>query len=124
MNMRFVARAVYFRMHRYSLECVGLFLILTLVPHLLPPLFHHRRLLPASTFSVHCAIDFRHPLITDQKCALEVNARSFVRDIARARTFGFVREVEWLRARMGFGRRSLLEEEAALRASQSAGAAE
>jgi UDP-3-O-[3-hydroxymyristoyl] N-acetylglucosamine deacetylase len=57
------------------------------------------RLTPASAFSIACAIDFRHPLITDQKLAVEVNARNFVREIARARTFGFAKEVEYLRSR-------------------------
>jgi UDP-3-O-[3-hydroxymyristoyl] N-acetylglucosamine deacetylase len=57
------------------------------------------RLTPAPSFSVHCAIDFRHPLITDQRYGLELNARSFVREIASARTFGFKREVDHLRAR-------------------------
>lgn len=57
------------------------------------------RLTPAAAFSVACEIDFRHPLITDQKFALEVSARSFVREIAQARTFGFVREVDYLRSR-------------------------
>jgi len=57
------------------------------------------RLTPASSFSVHCAIDFRHPLITDQKFNVEVSAKNFVREIARARTFGFAREVEYMRSR-------------------------
>ncbi len=57
------------------------------------------RLTPGSGFSIHCGVDFRHPLITNQKYGLDVNARSFVREIARARTFGFVREVEMLRTR-------------------------
>jgi UDP-3-O-[3-hydroxymyristoyl] N-acetylglucosamine deacetylase len=57
------------------------------------------RLTPAASFSIHCAIDFRHPLITDQKFGAEINARTFVRDIATARTFGFKREVEMLRSR-------------------------
>ncbi len=47
-------------------------------------------------FSVNYTIDFRHPLITDQSYRLEVNERSFQKDIARARTFGFKRDVERL----------------------------
>jgi UDP-3-O-[3-hydroxymyristoyl] N-acetylglucosamine deacetylase len=57
------------------------------------------RLSPASAFAVHCSIDFDHPLITDQKFGVELQPRSFLREIARARTFGFVREVELLRSR-------------------------
>jgi UDP-3-O-[3-hydroxymyristoyl] N-acetylglucosamine deacetylase len=62
------------------------------------------RLVPAPQFSIHCTIDFRHPLITDQRFGVEVNARNFVRDIATARTFCFKKEVEMLRARgLGLG---------------------
>jgi UDP-3-O-[3-hydroxymyristoyl] N-acetylglucosamine deacetylase len=57
------------------------------------------RLTPSQNFSIHCAIDFNHPLITNQKFGVEVNAKSFIREISRARTFGFAREVEMLRSR-------------------------
>lgn len=57
------------------------------------------RLTPAPAFSIHCGIDFRHPLITEQRFGVEVNPRTFIREIARARTFGFVHEVEYLRSR-------------------------
>jgi len=62
------------------------------------------RFSPAPAFTIDCAIDFRHRLIRDQRLALEVTPRSFVRDVARARTFGFHHEVEYLRARgLGLG---------------------
>jgi len=55
------------------------------------------RLAPArGKFAVNYTIDFCHPLITDQSLRLEVNERSFQKDIARARTFGFKRDVERL----------------------------
>src|SRR4051812_40307990 len=55
------------------------------------------RLAPArGRFSVNYTIDFRHPLITDQSFRLDVDERSFQKDIARARTFGFKRDVERL----------------------------
>jgi len=55
------------------------------------------RLAPArGKFAVNYTIDFCHPLITDQSLRLEVNERSFQKDIARARTFGFKRDVEKL----------------------------
>jgi len=41
-------------------------------------------------------VDFQHPLISDQTCKLEMNERSFQKEIARARTFGFKRDVEKL----------------------------
>lgn len=56
-------------------------------------------LVPASTLQISCAIDFAHPLITDQRYSVEINSRTFSREIARARTFGFVKEVEYLRSR-------------------------
>ena len=55
------------------------------------------RLTPArGRFAISYTIDFRHPLITDQTCKVEMNERSFQREIARARTFGFKRDVERL----------------------------
>jgi UDP-3-O-[3-hydroxymyristoyl] N-acetylglucosamine deacetylase len=55
------------------------------------------RLSPArGKFSISYTIDFRHPLITDQTCKVEMNERSFQKEIARARTFGFKRDVERL----------------------------
>ncbi|HEY2030979.1 MAG TPA: UDP-3-O-acyl-N-acetylglucosamine deacetylase [Myxococcales bacterium] len=55
------------------------------------------RLGPArGKFAISYTIDFRHPLITDQTCKVEMNERSFQREIARARTFGFKRDVERL----------------------------
>jgi UDP-3-O-[3-hydroxymyristoyl] N-acetylglucosamine deacetylase len=54
------------------------------------------RLSPARRLLVDYTIDFRHPLISDQCFRLEVNEKSFQREIARARTFGFKRDVERL----------------------------
>ena len=57
-------------------------------------------LLPYEGFRVDFAIDFRHPAIdgTRQSLALDLSASSFSRDISRARTFGFLKEIEQLRA--------------------------
>ena len=44
-------------------------------------------------------IDFPHPLIGRQARGLEVTPESFTAELAGARTFGFVREVEALRAK-------------------------
>jgi UDP-3-O-[3-hydroxymyristoyl] N-acetylglucosamine deacetylase len=55
------------------------------------------RLSPArGRFSISYTIDFRHPLITDQSCRVEMNERSFQKEVCRARTFGFKRDVERL----------------------------
>ncbi len=63
---------------------------------------------PAKRFRIDCTIDFRHPLITDQQYTLEFSDRSFVREVAPARTFGFLRDVERLRA-MGLARGGSLD---------------
>ena len=67
------------------------------------------RLSPArGKFSINYTIDFRHPLISDQSFKLEMNERSFQKDIARARTFGFKRDVERL-LRAGLARGGSLD---------------
>jgi UDP-3-O-[3-hydroxymyristoyl] N-acetylglucosamine deacetylase len=66
------------------------------------------RLSPARSFSIQYTVDFRHPLITDQRFGLEVGERAFQKEIARARTFGFVRDVERLRA-LGLAKGGSLE---------------
>jgi UDP-3-O-[3-hydroxymyristoyl] N-acetylglucosamine deacetylase len=53
---------------------------------------------PHSGFFVDYTIEFSHPLIGVQKLALEINPRTFS-ELARARTFGFFKEVEDLYAR-------------------------
>jgi UDP-3-O-[3-hydroxymyristoyl] N-acetylglucosamine deacetylase len=67
------------------------------------------RLGPArGKFSVNYTIDFRHPLISDQNYRMDVTERSFQKDIARARTFGFKRDVERLH-KAGLARGGSLE---------------
>jgi UDP-3-O-[3-hydroxymyristoyl] N-acetylglucosamine deacetylase len=58
------------------------------------------RLEPHDGFSLSFAIDFHHPAIDSTANFAEVDfARdSYVKEVARARTFGFVNEVEALRA--------------------------
>jgi UDP-3-O-[3-hydroxymyristoyl] N-acetylglucosamine deacetylase len=53
---------------------------------------------PCDEFRVKCVIDFPHRLIGHQTTELIVTAESFRRELASARTFGFVEEVERLRA--------------------------
>jgi UDP-3-O-[3-hydroxymyristoyl] N-acetylglucosamine deacetylase len=47
-------------------------------------------------FRVDVAIDFAHPLIGRQAIALEVEPTTFRREVARARTFGFMKDVSKL----------------------------
>lgn len=56
------------------------------------------RLTPArgGKFSINYTIDFRHPLISDQTRRVEMGEKAFQKEIARARTFGFKRDVERL----------------------------
>jgi UDP-3-O-[3-hydroxymyristoyl] N-acetylglucosamine deacetylase len=66
------------------------------------------KLLPSRTFRITYTIDFQHPLISDQRYGLVVSERSFQKEIARARTFGFKRDVEKLHA-AGLARGGSLE---------------
>ncbi|HKP38689.1 MAG TPA: UDP-3-O-acyl-N-acetylglucosamine deacetylase [Pyrinomonadaceae bacterium] len=52
---------------------------------------------PADAYEIDCLIDFPHPLIGTQHRSLTLDNGSFGRDIASARTFGFIEEVEALR---------------------------
>ena len=56
------------------------------------------RLSPASRFSISCSIDFQHPLVTNQRIRMDFTDRFFEREIARARTFGFVKDVHRMRS--------------------------
>ena len=55
-------------------------------------------LAPAKRLRVDCTIDFKHPLISDQTYSLEFEESTYAKEIARARTFGFARDVEKLQA--------------------------
>ncbi|MBN2369188.1 MAG: UDP-3-O-acyl-N-acetylglucosamine deacetylase [Vicinamibacteria bacterium] len=55
------------------------------------------RLLPGEGFSVKYTIGFDHPLLRHQTRTFKVTSESFADEIAPARTFGFMREVEALR---------------------------
>ena len=55
---------------------------------------------PHEGFKVNFAIDFDHPVIanTGQKMTMDLSTCSFIKEISRARTFGFVRDIEYLRS--------------------------
>src|SRR5947199_7139101 len=53
---------------------------------------------PHESWEIDCMIDFPHPLIGVQRFRFDaLDAESYVRDIAPARTFGFTEEIEALR---------------------------
>ena len=52
---------------------------------------------PAESYEIDCLIDFQHPMIGIQHRRIVLENGSFGRDIASARTFGFIEEVEALR---------------------------
>ncbi|HEX8943901.1 MAG TPA: bifunctional UDP-3-O-[3-hydroxymyristoyl] N-acetylglucosamine deacetylase/3-hydroxyacyl-ACP dehydratase [Gemmatimonadaceae bacterium] len=54
---------------------------------------------PAPEFELNVSIDFPHAAIGQQQGCYRVTRDSFVRDLASARTFGFVHEVDALRAK-------------------------
>jgi UDP-3-O-[3-hydroxymyristoyl] N-acetylglucosamine deacetylase len=57
----------------------------------------HIALYPSDDFRVTYSISFDHPLLRHQARTLHVTEESFVEEIAPARTFGFLKEVEKLR---------------------------
>ena len=63
---------------------------------------------PSSGFSINLGIDFDHPSIGRQDIVLDMTSAAFKSQICRARTFGFLHEVESLRT-AGFGRGGSLD---------------
>ena len=57
-------------------------------------------LLPYEGFKVNFAIDFDHPVIsnTGQTMTVDLSSCSFIKEISRARTFGFMKDIEFLRS--------------------------
>jgi len=55
---------------------------------------------PFNGFKVSFEIDFDHPLFTQQKqtCSINFSTTSFVKEVSRARTFGFQKDIEYLRS--------------------------
>lgn len=51
---------------------------------------------PSDELRITCRIDFDHPLIKDQSYEMTFSKSSFIREISRARTFGFLRDVQTL----------------------------
>ncbi|KUI98565.1 UDP-3-O-acyl-N-acetylglucosamine deacetylase [Vibrio sp. MEBiC08052] len=57
-------------------------------------------LVPYQGFRMDFEIDFNHPAIEsdEQRLLFDFSSQSFVRDISRARTFGFMRDIEYLQS--------------------------
>lgn len=57
--------------------------------------------LPFDGFKVSFSIEFDHPVFKDRRPQTEVDfsSSSFVKEISRARTFGFMHEIEYLRSK-------------------------
>jgi UDP-3-O-[3-hydroxymyristoyl] N-acetylglucosamine deacetylase len=56
-------------------------------------------LYPADRFKISYTIRFDHPLLRHQQKTLDLDEQAFIDEIAPARTFGFLKEVEMLRQR-------------------------
>jgi UDP-3-O-[3-hydroxymyristoyl] N-acetylglucosamine deacetylase len=54
------------------------------------------KLLPSDALKITCKIDFDHPLIKDQTYEMLFSKPTFIREISRARTFGFLKDVQAL----------------------------
>ncbi|MBK6799623.1 MAG: UDP-3-O-acyl-N-acetylglucosamine deacetylase [Acidobacteria bacterium] len=68
---------------------------------------------PADEFRITCEIDFNHPMIGHQSREISFKADGYSAEIAPARTFGFVEELEMLR-KNGLARGGSLENAIAL----------
>ncbi|HVY79771.1 MAG TPA: UDP-3-O-acyl-N-acetylglucosamine deacetylase [Steroidobacteraceae bacterium] len=56
---------------------------------------------PFDGFKVNFEIEFNHPIFKrrSQKASMDFSTTSFLREVSRARTFGFMRDLEMMRAR-------------------------
>ena len=71
------------------------------------------RLLPSDRFKVSCTIDYDHPHVGVQRFDFDSALQSFSETVGRARTFGFLHELEWLRAR-GYAKGASLDNAVAI----------
>ena len=55
---------------------------------------------PFEGFKVSLELDFQHPVLksSSQSATLDFSTTSYVKEVSRARTFGFMSDFEWLRA--------------------------
>ncbi|WP_419788087.1 UDP-3-O-acyl-N-acetylglucosamine deacetylase [Pseudodesulfovibrio sp.] len=53
---------------------------------------------PHNGFHIDYTIEFAHPMIGTQRMELEITPENFTKELAKARTFGFLKEVDYLHA--------------------------
>ena len=58
----------------------------------------HAYVTPHNGLRITCTIDFPHPKIGKQILDIEINEHSYARQVSKARTFGFIKDVERLKA--------------------------
>ncbi|MFZ0432691.1 MAG: UDP-3-O-acyl-N-acetylglucosamine deacetylase [Candidatus Acidiferrales bacterium] len=63
---------------------------------------------PSDEFRVHCFVDYKHPAVGPQEVEMVVDRDSFSRELAPARTFGFVKDFSGMQA-MGLIRGGSIE---------------
>ena len=63
---------------------------------------------PAPNFRISCSIDFKHPLIGTQDFSVVISGDNFEKQIADARTFGFLQEQEYMK-KYGLGQGASLD---------------
>tara|TARA_Y100000991_G_scaffold164512_1_gene126413 strand:+ start:761 stop:1678 length:918 start_codon:yes stop_codon:yes gene_type:complete len=58
------------------------------------------RLEPFNGFRISFSIDFDHPVVDLGECktVVDIDEASFIREVSRARTFGFMRDLDYLKA--------------------------
>ncbi len=59
----------------------------------------YAKVTPSSKPTYDFTIDFDHPVIGTEKYKFEYSKQSFIEEISRARTFGFLKDVQYLRSR-------------------------
>jgi UDP-3-O-[3-hydroxymyristoyl] N-acetylglucosamine deacetylase len=52
---------------------------------------------PSKELKISFTVDFHHPLINNQKYELRFSGKDFIKEISRARTFGFLNDIQALR---------------------------
>ncbi len=68
---------------------------------------------PAEATGISCFLDFDHPLLREQSLTYTASEENFIREVADARTFGFLRDVALLQAN-GLAKGASLENAVAL----------
>ncbi|MBU25190.1 MAG: UDP-3-O-[3-hydroxymyristoyl] N-acetylglucosamine deacetylase [Gammaproteobacteria bacterium] len=58
------------------------------------------RLEPFNGFRISFSIDYDHPVVDQGECktVVDIDEASFIREVSRARTFGFMRDLDYLKA--------------------------